>query len=443
VPDADVLVVGGGAAGLAAALELARAGRRVRLLEARTRLGGRIRTVCPRGFPLPVDLGAEFVHGEPEATMARLAAFRLPSYATGGAALHATAGRPSRHPDFFASAGRVLERLGRVGPEDLSFADFLTQHAAEPELDEARRRARAFVEGFDAADPAKISARSLAEGAGGVGDVARAPQYRLLGGYDALARAMERALPPDHVRVTLGVRVTALRWRRGHVEATAALPDGSEAAFRAGQAVVTLPLPFLQLDPDAPGAVRFAPDLPDKRAAARRLGMGPVAKVLLAFDRPFWEGLTDEGGGRLADLGFLLAPDAAFPTFWTHLPLRTPILTAWAGGPKAAALTGRGARALVGAALDALAGALAVPRPDLARRLVGARAADWAADPHARGAYSYVGVGGMGARERLAEPVEGTLFFAGEATDASGQAATVAGALASGTRAACAALAAA
>lgn len=61
---------------------------------------------------------------------------------------------------------------------------------------------------------------------------------------------------------------------------------------------------------------------------------------------------------------------------------------------------------------------------------------DWQADPHARGAYSYVTVDGRGARRRLAEPTEDTLFFAGEATDFSGEAATVAGAIASGVRAA-------
>jgi monoamine oxidase len=61
---------------------------------------------------------------------------------------------------------------------------------------------------------------------------------------------------------------------------------------------------------------------------------------------------------------------------------------------------------------------------------------DWAADPFSRGAYSYVAVGGISARKHLAKPIENTLFFAGEALDTSGQASTVAGALASGQRAA-------
>jgi monoamine oxidase len=61
---------------------------------------------------------------------------------------------------------------------------------------------------------------------------------------------------------------------------------------------------------------------------------------------------------------------------------------------------------------------------------------DWMSDPFSRGAYSYVRVGGTGAHEALGRSLERTLFFAGEAADDSGQASTVAGALARGERAA-------
>ena len=112
-------------------------------------------------------------------------------------------------------------------------------------------------------------------------------------------------------------------------------------------------------------------------------------------------------------------------------------MTAWAGGPRAdGARAGLGEAALVDRALAGLARMLAMPRarPRRPPRSPGATH-DWRRDPWSRGAYSYVGVGGLPAQRALARPVEGTLFFAGEATELE-EMGTVAGALASGRRAA-------
>ncbi|TMH71323.1 MAG: FAD-dependent oxidoreductase, partial [Betaproteobacteria bacterium] len=113
-------------------------------------------------------------------------------------------------------------------------------------------------------------------------------------------------------------------------------------------------------------------------------------------------------------------------------PLRGPLLTAWAGGPKAARLTGSSARKLVDAALASVE---SVFGKGVRGHLAAAYAQDWMRDPYSRGGYSYVLVGGKGAREELAAPIDDTIFFAGEATD-SEEAGTVAGALRSGIRAA-------
>ena len=110
--------------------------------------------------------------------------------------------------------------------------------------------------------------------------------------------------------------------------------------------------------------------------------------------------------------------------------MHAPLLTCWAGGPKAARLTGSSAKTLLKQALASVRSVLGdidEPRAFLLH--------DWQADPYARGGYSYVKVGGTGAREELAAPLEDTLYFAGEATDLE-QSGTVGGALASGVRAA-------
>jgi monoamine oxidase len=203
---------------------------------------------------------------------------------------------------------------------------------------------------------------------------------------------------------------------------------------------VTLPLGLLQIPPDAPGAIRFVPDIPRKRIAANRLGSGPVVKAVFKFREPFWEnpavGRAVHVKEGLQKAVFLNAPDLPFPTWWTALPLRLSMLTAWAGGPKARALAGLPRAMLIDTAIDSLSKLLHQPRARLMSMVQKAHVYDWLADPFSRGAYSYITVGSKRARKVLAKPIDKTLFFAGEATDTEGQASTVAGALASGQRAA-------
>jgi monoamine oxidase len=129
--------------------------------------------------------------------------------------------------------------------------------------------------------------------------------------------------------------------------------------------------------------------------------------------------------------------DTPFPTFWTSAPLRSPILNAWVGGPPAAALCQQSDAALIHTALDSVRSMLGDLLPPGAAELEAGFVHNWERDPFSCGAYSYVSVGHHGtARETLGKPLEETLFFAGEATDTEGEAATVAGALQSGARAA-------
>jgi monoamine oxidase len=158
-----------------------------------------------------------------------------------------------------------------------------------------------------------------------------------------------------------------------------------------------------------------------------------VIKLNLRFGSAFWE---EVDGGRYRNAAFFHAPNTDFPTFWTQLPLRAPLLVAWAGGPKAARLSSSVAPAdIVAHALGVLQSMFG-ERCNVAQALEGSYYHDWQQDPFARGAYSYVAVGASAERAVLARPLGNTLFFAGEATDTQGETATVTGALQSGTRAA-------
>jgi monoamine oxidase len=410
-PSFDVIVIGAGAAGLAAARALTRAGASVLLLEARDRVGGRCCTHRMNGLDIPVELGAEFIHGEARATHALLKEANLAAVDSVREQRYWNGARLAP-VNAFAEAQRAIGGSEPPDP-DVSFDAFLSRKKL---ASKTKLFARLMVQGFDAADPAVASARSIVEEWGEGGSLG-ASQPRPQGGYGALMQWLARSIISAGGRLQLQSPVHALQWKRSAVTVRASC-FGRPFTVRAQRVVVTFPLGVL-------AGIRFSPPLRARRAAMDSLASGPVIRVAMRFHTPFWE-------KRAPGVAFFHVPPAAFPTFWTPLPMRAPLLTAWAGGPKAARLTGSPADELVKAALSTVGRAFAI---DLKRELAGAVAHDWHADPWARGGYSYVKTGGTGARERLAEPLDNTLFFAGEATDAE-EAGTVAGALRSGQRAA-------
>lgn len=135
-------------------------------------------------------------------------------------------------------------------------------------------------------------------------------------------------------------------------------------------------------------------------------------------------------------MSFLFSHDEWFPTWWTALPAELPIITGWAPFRCAEKLSGRSRDYVVQRSLKTLSSLLHVKPHQLESLLDAAYFHDWQSDPFSRGAYSYGKVGSDGAQEALASPLQGTLFFAGEATDTSGHNGTVHGAIASGQRAA-------
>jgi monoamine oxidase len=428
---AEVIIIGAGAAGLAAAAELGRAGVSVLVLEARDRIGGRIWTRREAGLRMPVELGAEFIHGHAPLTRALLASGGFAARETGGSrwALHEGALQPAA--DWFSSLIAALGTTDILSRQDMSFDQFIDGALGAVLPLPARLAARGMAEGFDAADTARASARAIVSEWTGdtLGD---APQGRPAGGYESLLVSLSALLKSGGVRLRLQSPVHAVRWSRGACSVSGrTLGAGFEA--RAPRVLVSLPLGVLQRgDPDS-GGVGFAPPLTMKRAALEALAFGAVVKLILRFATPFWRTLRD---GRYKDASFFQVPGAEIPTFWTCAPEAAPLLVAWAGGPRALRLAeGREAKDMVRSALSTLE-LLFGSDINIAALLEGYYWHDWQQDPYARGAYSYVLVGGSGARQALAAPVEDTLFFAGEATDTTDESGTVTGALESGVRAA-------
>jgi monoamine oxidase len=419
----DVVVIGGGLAGLAAAERLVGAGASVALLEARDRLGGRVRTVHPARQGLPIEMGAEWLgaKGELHDLIAGVGAHLVEAEGRQVARLD---GAWRDLSDLHATARRLIQRAERLGGPDRSLGAALLECCSQGDLADVRRHLIRYVEGFHAADPDLLSVRWLAEVERS--QPAEASDLRAVEGTGLVVEELGRLLA-GRCDVRLDTLARSVSWRPGAVEVRTA----AGSSFQATAAVVTVPLPLLDPPNDEPAALRFTPRLEDKLAAARLLHMGPVVKVMLAFDRPLWREIPG-----LEDVEFVHAYDRPLPTWWVPPDPSAPLVTGWAGGPYAAGLSGIGEAELTDLAVRSLADALGIAAKDVGSRVEAFYFHDWSVDPLARGAYTYVGVGGSEAYRTLAAPVADTLYFAGEATCGGGYNATMEGALRSGRRAA-------
>lgn len=427
----DVVVVGAGAAGLAAAEVLARAGKTLRLLEARPRIGGRVDTRRLPGWPAPVELGAEFVQGKARSLLARARKLGLKVRPTGQRHLTLEDGQ-------LVDARRALEAaLSRVAAlhGDVPVDEALDAQGLEPA---ERVLARSYVEGYYAADASRASAEAIGQLERASRAVHGDETARIDGGYLGLLEGLLGAVrkrAPDALR--LSTVVTEIRWSAGRVGVHARKSTGLVLPpLQARAVVVTVPLGVLRAPPGASGAIRFAPRVHEVERAAAALASGPLFKMLLRFREPFWlSGTPTAHHARLRGFGYAHLPGGPVPTWWTTAPVESGVLTGWAGGPLAQELSAMAPDARRDRALVTLERLFGTGRPRLEALLEDEVVHDWQSDPFARGGYAVIPVGGLGAPRMLARPVAETLFFAGEHTHVD-QAGTVHGAIETGERAA-------
>jgi monoamine oxidase len=401
----DVVVLGAGISGLVAARELSLDGARVRVLEARRRPGGRVRT--RPGSP-PLELGAEFlaVDGPAVEELRRMGAV-LALAPENHARLHDGGWVPfDLEPGL--NAIRQVGALFRTGDwdaqldadpviPDLPLTEALDRIGA-PRV--AAELAIRHAEGFHAAPAGSVSAAWVARMQevkdGGTGQEVQVP-----GGLLPLVRHLAAAIPDDAIRYSTlvhgmepGDRVVRIRCEG---------PNGQEIVA-ARRVVVTLPPPVV-------ASILPLGSLPEAhQRALGMLRMGSVVKLALRFRAPVTLPGADEPGGPK-----YFHADGPFPTWWTAAD-HAPGLVAWAGGPAADVLAGVGRRELVRRALVQLAAMSGRSAKSLGDVLGGVGWRDWRHDALARGAYSHARVGGSGACDILAQPIDDTLVLAGEAT---------------------------
>ena len=413
----DVIVIGAGIAGLAAADTLASSGLRVAVLEARDRIGGRIFTLHPDDTAEPVELGAEFVHGRPPELLNLLRDANASLQQMGGIDACFRDGLLAACPDDDAF-GILDELAGFVAREgDMSFDDFLERRQPSPETGE---RMRTFVEGFNAADARRIGIAALARQQQAEEEIGGFESARSIAGYDRLPLYLAQRAEQSGARILLHSPVASMQWEPGAV--TVRTTAGDPATFSASSAIVTLPLGVLKAR-----SVAIHPEPSRILAAADRMEAGSAKRLVLVFRQPFWNAAVP--GTR-----FLFAPGMTPPTYWTQYPADAPMLVAWTGGPKANAL--RSAEQFVAQALRSLERVFSLAPQSLDAELRNSYQHDWQSDPYTLGTYSYAPAGALDCSAIMSEPVDNTLFFAGEHTDITGHWGTVHGALRSGLRAA-------
>ena len=402
--EADVVVVGAGAAGIGAGLALADSGLSFIILEARDRVGGRAHTLTAAGLPL--DFGCGWLHAAAHNPwVARFEALGLEvdrSDPPWGRPSSVTAFRPGEQADYrvaFAAFDQALEDAAErieQGAPDVAASTLLPPGGRwNPLLD-------AFSGYYNGAPFSEISVQDYGRFDDKGGD------WRMAQGYGAAIAYAAGALP-----VRLGAQVTRIDHRgpRLRVETAA-------GAVQARAVIVTLPTDLI-----AGEAIAFNPPLPDKLAAAAALPLGFAAKAFLGLSRPDAVPVEQSASGRT---------DSARTASHHFRPLGRPYVESYFGDGLAHELEHAGPGALHAFAVEQLVGLLG---SDIRATLTPLAETRWSPDPFSRGAYSHARVGAAAARARLAEAVDGRLFFAGEACSERGFS-TAHGAYETGVRAA-------
>ncbi len=422
----DVLVLGAGIAGLTAARQLAAAGLRVHVVEARNRVGGRIFSYSA-GQEV-VELGAEFIHGKPPILWNLINEAGLETYELGGKDFCWEHGVLQECGDDFRTDFRWMEALKDWDREDCSFAEYL-DIAQVPEA--SRNRLIGFVEGFNAADHRVIGVAALAKQQAIEDATEGARMFHVRGGYAQVPEFLAHQIEHLGGTISMVTRATAIRWKQGSVEVEC-VRDGEAKTYRASAVVIALPLGVLQL-----GALKISPSPQRAMRLLSQIRVGHARRTVLLFRGKFWtDTAARPGANGLDELSFLHASSELFPVWWTKFPEPSAALIAWNGGPRADAIVGRSSEELQGEAIRELARIFAVDSARLGDLLVQAESHEWQQDSLAMGAYSYLPSGALHVPDALSDPIESTLFFAGEHTDTTGNWGTVHGAMESGLRAA-------
>lgn len=424
----DVIIIGAGAAGLMAAKQLSGAAVSVCVLEARDRTGGRIQTIRNTNSETPIEGGAEFIHGNLSATLALLKEAGMKKEELTGEIWQVTKGRWNQENNFFENAELVIKHLKSL-KKDISISYFLQQFFAEEKYDNLRKSLTSYAEGYYSGETDRMSAKAFLKEWMSEDE----QQYRPSGGYGKMIHYLEESCKKAGTLIQLSAAVKEIKWRQGYAE----VRDDNNHVFIACKVVITVPLGIWTSDDKTKGAIKYNPALPSKTEAAKQMGFGAVIKILLEFKDIFWEeeSIKQQTKINLSNLQMILT-DMPIPTWWTQFPHGTALLTGWLSGPIAEQIKNETDENILLKSLHSLSLIFKIDSIILKDKLKSWKVFNWTKEPFTYGSYSYSTTDTISARKKLMEPVQNTLFFAGEALYEGPETGTVEAALISGINAA-------
>ena len=417
----SIIIIGAGASGLAAARSLSKRGKQVTVLEARDRIGGRIHTSTDGGFSVPVENGAEFIHGDLPLTQ-RLAKEAGVKFHEGDGRQWNVENGKKREGEFFDAGWDNLVKELKKLENDMSIGEFLDSHFGDKKYHSLRESVKRFVQGFDAADPYKASAFALRTE---WTETDATTGYHLIGGYSLLMEHMYQQCKKANTVFHFSTIAKEIYWQKDKV--TVITETGER--FDAEKVVITIPPAVLRS-----GSVRFFPEIPEQQKALQKIETGGVIKFLFEFTEPVWEKGYDKQFRNFPDAYFIFS-DAYVPTWWTQSPSELPLLTGWLSGPSTLALKLTDEE-LVSEGLQSLGYIFDCPGDAVRSKVRAAKVINWVNDPFAKGAYAYKTVETKEVIDLLSKPLENTVYFAGEAYYHGPEMGTVEAALATGEEAA-------
>jgi monoamine oxidase len=423
--DCDVLVLGAGIAGLACAEKLQDAGVSFKILEARSRLGGHAWSeVLPD--TAVVEYGAEFIHGAHRESLDLCASTRSPFIDVCDRRLFKNKNRLVELPHFWEDLDRIHRLMNKNLAQDRSMSEFMKAHHRQ--MTPTQRKIYAsYIEGFEAADLNLAGEKGLADvEQADEPELNKQSQFRPQSGYSSVISKYVKKIGLQKSHVVYHCEVQRLLHDDNGVSVIAALGKSRrQKTYRARQAVITLPIGVLQ------ESVVFDPEIPELNEGLSQLHMGHIQRITFQFKDRFWEKLSDR------PVGFLHAgPDRYFPTWWTQMPLRSPYLVAWQGGPKALEMSTWSKERRKDTALTTLAFLIGRKKSFLQEQCLDFFTHNWSQDPFALGAYSYIGVQRGRSLSKLQKVFHRKIVLAGEGVAQASGRGTVWGALKSGHEAA-------
>jgi monoamine oxidase len=388
------------------------------ILEAADRLGGRIFSNQPDGFSTPIEGGAEFIHGDLPLTFKLLKKAGIEAQKFEGNIHRKIDGKLEKMEESFEGWGELLKKMKKQ-KKDMPFAHFLDKNYGSEEYRELRNNAQAFAEGFSLADINVAGIKGLyTEWSNQQGVTYRIPQ-----GYTALINFLADEATANGAEIRKNFTVNKIQWSKGEVIVESA--DGRNVV---GQKVlITVSAGILQ-QTQSSNTIKFRPSAEEHINNYRRIGFGFVLKVVFQFRYPFWNEYVQKASYILSD--------EVIPTWWPGQSQEAAILTGWKGGPTVLALREMDDDSIVEFAVESLANIFELSIEEIRKEIVAVKVFNWQRNEWVEGGYSYSSIESDEARAILNEPIDDTIYFAGEGLYHGKFGSTVEAALISGKEAA-------